>query len=136
MSNEKQTIEETRDRLIELVKPFVSGSACEQESGVCEFIDCRTCNARALADHLLANGVIVLPCKVGDTLWIINSYANSRLEIINRRVEPIEIEAVAISKDGIEIETAEAIYFPEHFGELVFLTKEEAEKALEERSTE
>lgn len=89
--------------------------------------------AEVVADYLLDNGVIVPPCKVGDTVWVINSYANSRLEIINRMVEPIEVESVAISKDGIEIETVEAIYFPEHFGELIFFTKKEAEKALAER---
>lgn len=56
------------DRLIELVKPFVSGSACEQESGACELTNCRSCNARNLADHLLENGVIVLPCRKGKEL--------------------------------------------------------------------
>ena len=111
-----------RDRLIELIK------------GSSQYICDDAALIERIADHLLANGVIVPPCRVGDTLWIINSYANSRLEIINRMVEPIEVESVAISKDGIEIETAEAIYFSEHFGETIFLTKEEAKKALAERS--
>lgn len=48
-----------RDRLIELVMPFVSGSACGLESGSCEFADCRSCNAQDLANRLLANGVTV-----------------------------------------------------------------------------
>ena len=48
-----------RDRLIELVNPFVSGSACGLESGSCEFTDCRTCNAQDLANRLIANGVTV-----------------------------------------------------------------------------
>ena len=51
-----------RDRLIELLKPHVSGTACLCESGSCELTSCRDCKARRLADHLLANGVIVTPC--------------------------------------------------------------------------
>ena len=59
-----------RDRLIELLKPHVSGTACLCESGSCELTSCRDCKARRLADYLLANGVIVPPCKVGDyVLW-------------------------------------------------------------------
>lgn len=126
-----------RDRLIELIKEGEDITPCANSPEFdCKGKKCRDCEREGIAKYLLANGVIVLPCKVGDTLWIINSYANSRLEIINRMVEPIEVESVAISKDGIEIETAEAIYFLEHFGELIFLTKEEAEKALAERKGE
>ena len=33
------------------------------------------CSARDIADYLIDNGVIVLPCKVGDTIyWIDESY--------------------------------------------------------------
>lgn len=126
-----------RDRLIELIKEGEDITPCVNSPEYdCKCKKCRDCEREGIAQHLLANGVVMLPCKVGDTLWIINSYANSRLEIINRMVEPIEVESVAISKDGIEIETAEAIYFPEHFGETIFFTKREAEKALAERSGE
>ena len=30
-----------------------------------------------LADHLLANGVLVPPCKVGDDIWWVNSETNT-----------------------------------------------------------
>ena len=90
-----------------------------------------------IVDALITNGVVPFPCKPGDTLWIINSYANSRLEIINRTVEPVEIETIAINKEeGVEIETAWSIYYPEHFGESIFFTKEEAEQKLEEIKNE
>lgn len=126
-----------RDRLIEILnKADKRCDECKQCEQCVAFSKGEDCINYLIADTLLANGVIVPPCKVGDTLWIINSYANSRLEIINRIVEPIEVESVAISKDGIEIETAEAIYFSEHFGKTIFLTKELAEKALAERSGE
>ncbi len=48
MSKEKQ-IEE----IIEIVKPFVSGLACGDESGACELTDCRSCKARNLANALI-----------------------------------------------------------------------------------
>ena len=51
MSREKQ-IEE----MIEIVKPFVSGLACEQESGSCELTDCRSCKARCIANALIEKG--------------------------------------------------------------------------------
>lgn len=50
-------MDDMRDRLMELVEPHMSGLPCEFESGSCELTNCRSCNARALADHLLANGV-------------------------------------------------------------------------------
>ena len=89
--------------------------------------------ARVIADYLYEHNVFEFPCKPGDTLWIINSYANSRLEIINRVVEPVEVYSIGIDKEeGIEIETEDAIYYPEHFGEWIFFTKEEADQKLKE----
>ena len=89
--------------------------------------------ARVIADYLYEHNVFAFPCKPGDTRWIINSYANSRLEIINRVVEPVEVYSIGIDKEeGIEIETEDAIYYPEHFGEWIFFTREEAEQKLKE----
>ena len=48
-----------REKLVELLEPHVSGLACEYESGSCELTSCRSCNARNIADHLIANGVTV-----------------------------------------------------------------------------
>ena len=49
-----KTIEEEKqiEEMIEIVKPFVSGLTCEEESGFCELIDCRNCNARNLSNKL------------------------------------------------------------------------------------
>lgn len=113
-----------RDRLIELISQV-------QYSGGLE---------GRLADHLLANGVIVppFPVKVGDTIyrlmcrgvkdffireetiWIVDNHANAGVEIIAKYIS-----------NG-------SFYFPKienlSIGKTVFLTKEEAEKALAERS--
>ncbi len=48
-----------REKLIELLEPHMSGLACEYESGSCELTSCRSCNARNIADHLIAHGVTV-----------------------------------------------------------------------------
>ena len=50
---------DVREKLVELLEPHMSGLACEYESGSCELTSCRTCNARNVADHLIANGVTV-----------------------------------------------------------------------------
>lgn len=57
------------NRLIDLVKPFVSGGACDEESGLCELTTCRDCKAQALAGRLLENGVTVSLYSIGDKVW-------------------------------------------------------------------
>ena len=47
--NEEKQFEE----LIEIVKPFVRGLPCGEESGSCELTDCRSCNARNLAKAII-----------------------------------------------------------------------------------
>ena len=63
-----------RDRLIELISKAREGctsTSCFQ----CEYQDKempKDCVPRLIADHLLANGIIVPPCKVGDTVYVVN----------------------------------------------------------------
>ena len=101
---------EMRDRLIDiLVKHWFDGMTM----GEC-------------ADMLLANGVIVPPCKVGDTIYFLSKYVKDWLYD--------EVEYIRVYKDYMEIKTVADRYFEEEdFGKTVFLTKEEAEKALKER---
>jgi hypothetical protein len=75
------------------------------------------------ADHLLANGVIVPPCKVGDTVY----WYNMGGEIAEAKVKTIGF-AVRHSK-GFEYDVPFDV-----FGKTVFLTREGAEKAHAERS--
>jgi hypothetical protein len=82
----------------------------------------------AVADYLLANGVIVPPCKLGDTVYVV--FGNGIIECI---VAQITIEPHA------EIQYSFHCYggmtFDMRFwGDSVFLSREEAEKALKERS--
>lgn len=78
------------------------------------------------ADHLLANGVIVPPCKVGDTV-----YQTDGARIYESCITHIEIYSfvTVFYTDGVAFdETA--------IGNSIYLTKEEAEKELAERSGE
>ena len=73
-------------------------------------------------DYLIANGAILLPCKVGDKV-----YAWYFDEILSYVVTNYEIDSIAT--DGINT----MLFGPECIGKTVFLTKEDAEKALKEK---
>ena len=114
-----------RDRLIELLKSGIK--QLENQAGARTFGD--------LADHLLANGVIVPPCKVGDTVYIIDEAEDECSEdyVLDVKVLQFFINKHGIAVDlelplGLRLNTWAVI------GRNVFLTKEEAEKALAERS--
>lgn len=78
------------------------------------------------ADLLLANGVIVPPCKVGDTVYV----CFSRTRVIECKVAQIIIEH--IEEIGMSFICYGGMRFDmRHWGKIVFLTREEAEKALE-----
>lgn len=116
-----------RDRLIELLKPHVSGTACLCESGSCELTSCRDCKARRLSDHLLANGVIVPPVEVGDTVYFLARSLHTQIE----KVKSGKVLRIAITENSIDLFvdnwTAKLPY-----GKRSFLTKEEAEQKLKE----
>jgi hypothetical protein len=85
-----------------------------------------------VADFLLANGVIVPPCKVGDTLYVISQMKDKRmLPFINQ----YDVTSITIKKKSVviyhEMDGYIKIFKHTDFGETVFLTREEAEQALE-----
>ena len=72
---------------------------------------------RELAEADKAGRCVVLPCKVGDTLY--EPYVDG--------TDQAEVNEIAI-----EICTRMGVYNQEDFGKTVFLTREAAEKALED----
>lgn len=81
------------------------------------------------ADYLLANGVIVLPCNVGDTVWLAEpmyyGYDAPQLAII---------EHFNIYRKGITV----TVYIdPDTYKEVdledIFLTREAAKQALKKK---
>lgn len=80
--------------------------------------------AEALADYLIANGVILPPCEVGDEVYKING----------NHIEKIKIARFVISSFGINAEDLRSIQVVNinDFGKTVFLTKDQAEQKLKE----
>ena len=77
------------------------------------------------ADHLIANGVILPPCKVGDEIFYIDRYSG--------KVERDVIKYFTVTKNGIKpiLERHNTLFWKMYdWCKTVFLTKEEAEKAL------
>lgn len=83
-----------------------------------------------LIDAKQEGRIIVLPCKVGDTTYIFDYEINNYLETKIRGIIPSIVEAITIVDDGLWIENEHAKYQMCAIGDLLFLTKEEAEEAL------
>ena len=100
-----------RERLIEMKINFVENFDC----GDCKPSNnkCRKCLSEKEADYLLEHGVIVLPCKVGDTL-----YCESAIKGHITSLKAPDLEWIVENR--------------EYFGKEIFLTREEAEQALKE----
>lgn len=124
-----------RDRLIELIE--------EAHRSWLEYVDECAFNQTALsftfeqmlADHLLAEGVIVPPCKMGQTVYCVWQYSDFAKE------EPPFIKEARVVAWVIDEGVPKVV--TEDYGEMtdswhqllaVGFTKEEAEKALAERS--
>lgn len=90
---------------------------------------CNYTRLRELADADKDGRAVVLPCKVGDTVWL------SRL-LYTPPKEPLPaiVNAIRFDADGIMIVASQRRFTAEAIGETVFYTREEAEKALAERA--
>ena len=115
-----------KDRLIELIKVFHlewlrKEYDHETDKSVCEY----------LADHLLAEGVIVPPCYIGQEIWYIRNHYDGRIEIIKGKVSMIQQKADKSWKIRITVNSSVWDFTPNEIGTEYFLTREEAEKALE-----
>ena len=116
-----------RDRLIELIR---------QARKLTKNANCDLEREGIFADYLLANGVIVPPCKVGDIVYKLYDIETVHSQILELEVLMIEIGA----NRKVCLKTTKKYRYNfdkatfEDFGKTVFLTKEEAEKALAERS--
>lgn len=97
-----------RDRLIELLQDNSYLDVLNEEHWL------------EAAEQLLSNGVIVLPCKVGDTVYWLD----------DGNIKNGEVFEISIHSDGIMLHTGTRFCLKE---EEIFLACEQAEKALAER---
>ena len=75
-----------------------------------------------------ARQLVVLPCKVGDSLWrnLVNSITFTKAPLLPYKVKDIEIRIIAgglFPKDEI--------FSIDDIGKIVFLTQQEAQEALD-----
>lgn len=90
--------------------------------------------AEVYADYLLANGVIVPPCKVGDTVYFVVEFdEDCKCYVDKGRVYAIIQNENTLWLSVRYLSGLRYDHTPNDFGKTVFLTKEEAEKALKER---
>lgn len=110
-----------REKLIELIQNAVSGCARHW--------------AEVIADHLLSNGVIVPPCKVRDKVYVIRQNKVKQCDVVFIGLSADErcshFNFVEYYADGTFYKSYSMVF--DVIGKTVFLTKEEAEKALKER---
>ena len=111
-----------RDRMKEIVK-----------DSLMRHIDKSCSLAENITNDLLANGVIVPPCKVGDTVYTYGAKRVKEWKITfcgkNSRGEHKMIAADDDFKNLLE-------FWDCDIGKTVFLTKDEAEQALKERNNQ
>ena len=89
--------------------------------------------ARKLCDYedLEEQGLLVrLPCKVGNTAFRINKGAKN--PIIELTVTQIDITRRSYNLEVIDRDCGELMCFKNDIGKTIFLTREDAEKKLEE----
>lgn len=120
-----------REKLIELIaegRELCEQIPCEGCTRSCKGLN--DCIAKVQADHLLVNGVIVPPVKVGDEVWF-ELYGQIEPAVVYHCTYELSRRGCLLSgayaKDarGMEL-TFEA----NSIGKGVFLSREEAEQAL------
>lgn len=133
------TREAERKRLVELIcKQTCNYNTCENSIDClhCKFVSLCDEEAEDLADALLDNGIVVPPCKVGDKVYVtdIPGYTGIVTECIVVSFDAIDENGVGlINYEPIEDipDVVSVASDTDEFGKTIFLTKEEAEKALE-----
>ncbi len=102
-----------RERLIQLLDEAEDLPRCQTYEG--------------FADYLIENGVVVPPCKIGQFLWRINW---------KYQIEPCHVSMLTQKSNGsfkLRISPLHGAAFeitPGEIGKYVFLSREEAERAV------
>jgi len=150
MTNDKQ-----RERLVELFAQLEDPSSTCPRFGTnkvcegCKYLKGDECDLTGrFADYLLANGVIVPPCKVGDVVYRLDGFVwkyecgeceyfdegwydcPNMCEKTGSSKKPTE--CIEIKEEKITFEDILRYLYWNDFGKTVFLTKEEAEAKLKE----
>ena len=127
--------EAERKRLVELLRAMEDNATitCPRYSDGATLMTCNGCQydmedgscdyAGREADHLLDNGAIVPPVKVGQTVYIVSE--------VSRKIVEAKAIGVWLYDDICNVITNQGVLHQNAIGETVFLTREDALKALE-----
>ena len=117
--------------ILEADKMCRHSAACRECVGYDHLDDCL---CYLIADHLSASGVIIPICKIGDKLY----------EVLEDDEEGAFIEELTVTEVGTKAVFYSSYYPPQddirsyvlikEIGKTVFLSREEAEQAIEKRS--
>jgi len=77
--------------------------------------------------------VVVLPCKVGDTVYLVNGNTILEFTVVGYSVDETGISWVYSEYADKTGHTYERTFSPDRIGKDIFLTREEAERALKGR---
>lgn len=109
-----------RDRLIEMIQDSVGGCARNW--------------AETIADHLLAEGVIVPPCKVGQICYKVYMGKILEIKVTEISYEPLPAFSYTIRFNSLGVLCLmEDGTRNEKYSWDIYITREEAEKALKRR---
>ena len=98
---------------------------------------CNYDRLRELAEADKDGRVVVLPCKVGDTVWITGSVRRLYSEKVRTFFCGDPSYSRGMADNGVKMIRTTGCDIPIHeFGKTVFLTREEAEKTLEAMKNE
>lgn len=140
-----------RERLVELLKtPHKAEQLRQMGVSIGNYED--DCIEAMVADFLIANGVIVPPCKVGDRVYVDgdtwgygaiyyeNRFIHSKYFLVGEIVSIIKTKKQLLIKirvsNSIHSRYRHKRYTVNAIGKTVFFTYKEAEKALAERSND
>ena len=121
-----------RERLIEILKlgSCPSPYLCDEN---CKYANLERCYEERTADLLLEHGVVLMPCKVGDRLYEVTG--RKTVSVYKVRAIRVELFGLFIEWDIVEGFVWQSLsgINADEIGKTVFLTREEAERALKER---
>ena len=123
-----------RDRLVELISK--ARAECDSTSCFqCEYQDKempKDCVPRLIADHLLANGVIVPPYRCGTVVYVVRSQTSNGKNLYMRK-ERIDHYRMFNNGTFMIFESGRCSVCNDQWSRCVFATPEEAEQALKEK---
>lgn len=114
-----------RDRLIEILQDTLHEWECD--------VSIKTLTE--ITEHLIANGVICPPCKVGAEIFgLFDNDDEQRKEIYEGKVLCFSLDENNLLWARMRYRNSLTYWYTtDDFGKTVFLTPEEAEKTLEEK---